>query len=239
VHSDRVGLSAAYNLGINEARGDLLAFTDDDCLVPTGWLSAIEQAFSEVQDADLLYGSVVGAAELSGPGHYVPALVMPPRTRISRADVFRIYGMGANFAARRGLFAKIGGFDEALGGGGPLRSSQDHDLSYRAFQAGLVTLLEPSVEVQHFGVRTRDQWPALIRAYATGDAAFRLKHARCGDGLAIRLFAGGLLEVVARTAFRVARRNPSAFAHLRGFVEGSWLSLRFKVDRGRRLYVAR
>ena len=36
-------------------------------------------------------------------------------------------------------------FDEVLGGGGPLRSSQDYDLAYRAYQAGGVILLRPEV----------------------------------------------------------------------------------------------
>ena len=46
-------------------------------------------------------------------------------------DTADIYGMGANFAARRGLMERVGGFDEILGGGGPLKSSQDFDLQYR------------------------------------------------------------------------------------------------------------
>ena len=239
LHTDRVGLSAAYNVGIGEASSELLAFTDDDCLVPTGWLKGIERAFEEVDDADLLYGSVIAAPGMDGQDRYVPALTMPTRTRISRRDGFRIYGMGANFAARRRLFEKIGGFDEVLGGGGPLRSSQDHDLSYRAYQAGLVTLLEPTVELQHLGVRTREQWPHLFRAYGIGDAAFRLKHVRCGDGLALRLFAMYAAELLARSVVQAVRRKPNALVFLRAFVEGSWLSLRYKVDRTRRVYVGR
>jgi glycosyltransferase involved in cell wall biosynthesis len=239
LHTDRVGLSAAYNAGISEASSELLAFTDDDCLVPPGWLKGIERAFDEVQDADLLYGTVLEAPGMSGHDRYVPALTMPRRTRISRSDGFRIYGMGANFAARRRLFDKIGGFDEVLGGGGPLRSSQDHDLSYRAYKAGLVTLLEPTVELQHLGVRTREQWPQLFRAYGIGDAAFRLKHVRCGDGLAIRLFVTYAAELLARSVVRAVGRKPNALVFLRAFVEGSWLSFRYKVDRTRRVYVAR
>jgi GT2 family glycosyltransferase len=166
---------------------------------------------------------------------------MPARTRISRRDHhFIIYGMGANFAARRRLFETIGGFDEVLGGGGPLRSSQDHDLSYRAYQAGLVTLLEPSVVVVHFGVRYTDQWPGLERAYAIGDAAFRMKHVRCGDPFALlRLFGLQLLDLLVRVPLRVARRKPNATGYLRGFIEGVRLSLRYDVDRRSRLYRAR
>lgn len=239
VHTTRVGLSSAYNIGISEARADLLAFTDDDCVAPANWLTAIERAFHEVPDADLLYGSVLAAKMYKNPGEYVPALIMPERTRISKKDrPFVVYGMGANFAARRRLFSIAGGFDEILGGGGPLRSSQDHDLSYRAYRAGLVTLLEPSVVVEHYGVRTTEQWPALVRAYAIGDAAFRLKHARCGDGFALlRLFGGQFLDLMVRAPVRIVQRKPNATGYLRGYLEGMWMSLSFRVDRQQRVYL--
>lgn len=239
LHTTRVGLSSAYNIGIGAARADVLAFTDDDCIAPADWLTMIEQAFNEVPDADLLYGTVLAAEEYRNPGEYVPALIMPARTRISKKDrPFFVFGMGANFAARRRLFSIAGEFDEILGGGGPLRSSQDHDLSYRAYRAGLVTLLEPSVVVEHFGVRTTDQWPALVRAYAIGDAAFRLKHVRCGDGFALlRLFGVQLLDLLVRAPVRIFQRKPNATGYLRGFLEGAWMSMGFRVDRRQRVYL--
>ncbi len=240
LHTDRVGLSAAYNFGIAEARADILAFTDDDCIAPVDWIKSVERALREVPDADLLYGTVLAAKQYRAPNEYIPALVMPPRTRISRKSGdkgFFVYGMGANFAARRRLFDTIGGFDEVLGGGGPLRSSQDHDLNYRAYQGGLVTLLEPSVVVDHYGVRTTEQWPSLDRAYAIGDAAFRLKHVRCGDSFALlRLFGGRLLDTIARAPVRVLRGRPNATGYLFGFLEGAWMSLRYDVDRTQRVY---
>ena len=70
--------------------------------------------------------------------------------------------MGANFAARRRLFDAIGGFDEILGGGGPLRSSQDYDLAYRTYRAGRVILLRPEVTLRHDGRREAEDWPALL-----------------------------------------------------------------------------
>lgn len=39
------GAYAARNRGVRAARGDLLAFTDPDCIVAPGWLQAIDEAF--------------------------------------------------------------------------------------------------------------------------------------------------------------------------------------------------
>ena len=89
--------------------------------------------------------------------------------------------MGANFAARRSLFERAGTFDEMLGGGGPLKSSQDFDLAYRAYRRNAVILLRPEIIVRHDGRREREDWPALLRAYGFGDGAFYSKHVRCRD----------------------------------------------------------
>src|SRR2546421_12031194 len=112
----------------------------------------------------------------------VPTLAIDRPWRQNRtASPFTVYGMGANFAARRSLFNRIGLFDEILGGGGPLKSSQDFDLQYRAYIAGATTAYRHDVKIDHYGLRLPEQWPATDRAYGTGDGAFYTKHARCGD----------------------------------------------------------
>src|SRR5439155_12129176 len=148
------------------------------------------------------------------------------------------YGMGANYAARRTLFDKIGCFDEVLGGGGPLKSSQDYDLQYRAYVAGITTAYRPEVQVDHYGVRTPEQWPVTDRAYGTGDGAFYVKHIRCGDGYALQLLAVHLVKNGVREALHTLgiRRRYSRARYLRGCLAGMVGSWRFGVDRRTRLY---
>src|SRR5215203_3769790 len=45
LHTPTPGLSRAYNIGVRETQGDLLAFTDDDCVAPPNWIQAIADAF--------------------------------------------------------------------------------------------------------------------------------------------------------------------------------------------------
>ena len=45
LHTSTPGLSRAYNIGVRETQGELLAFTDDDCIAPADWISTIEAAF--------------------------------------------------------------------------------------------------------------------------------------------------------------------------------------------------
>ncbi|MGH8639481.1 MAG: glycosyltransferase family A protein, partial [Burkholderiales bacterium] len=54
----RQGLSVARNRGIEIARGDIIAFTDDDVRVRPAWVRSIVQAFAEHQDVDMIGGKV-------------------------------------------------------------------------------------------------------------------------------------------------------------------------------------
>lgn len=240
IHTQPPGLSRAYNLGAELTRGAIIAFTDDDCVAAPTWVSAVARAFADEPDAEMLYGRVALPMELANSAGEVPVLPIARAERIDRRSGFRVYGMGANFALRRALLERVGGFDEILGGGGPLRSSQDFDLQYRAYRAGAVVLLRPEVTVDHYGLRTAAQWRATLRAYGIGDAAFYLKHVRCGDRMAASLLARRVLRLVARQLRHIVdRRRPSQVDHLRAYVEGARESLRYPIDRARRLYLPR
>jgi glycosyltransferase involved in cell wall biosynthesis len=236
LHLDRVGLSAAYNAGIAASRSDVLAFTDDDCVAPPNWVSAVVNALERHPDVELLYGQTLVAPALkNGPGE-VPSMPIAAEEKIGEGHGFRIAGMGANFALRRRLIDRIGGFDEALGGGGPLKSSQDFDFQFRTYRAGAVCLLTPDVWVDHYGVRNSEQWPKTLEAYGVGDGAFYWKHVRCGDLLALRLFATRLARGFAREALNPIRRKPSNWPYYRSCLTGMWRSMKFRIDRDRRLY---
>ena len=76
VHSDEPGLSRAYNNGIRRTTGEILVFTDDDCLAPKDWISSIVAAFEAEPDGDLLYGQVVPAGETREDERLTPAIIV-------------------------------------------------------------------------------------------------------------------------------------------------------------------
>ncbi len=236
VHLDRVGLSHAYNFGIALTAAPLLAFTDDDCVAPPDWLRRVEEAFERHPDVEMLYGQTLAAPALQEAAGVLPALPFKRERRLSKTDGFEVFGMGANFALRRPLIERVGGFDEALGGGGPLRSSQDFDQLYRAYKAGAVCLLAPSVWVHHFGIREGQAWTDTMRAYGIGDGAFYLKHIRCGDFEAARMLVARVARLFVREIRKGLARKPMEWIYLRSYLTGMRLSLRFQIDRRKRLY---
>jgi GT2 family glycosyltransferase len=200
-HLDKAGLSRAYNAGMRACDGEIIAGTDDDVIVAKDWLAQIARAFESDPEAGLLYGQVLVPESLKDAhehGMVVPSLAFTRRERLVKGKGFKVFGMGANMAIRRTLLDRVGGFDEALGGGGPLRSSQDFDFAYRTYRAGMAILLAPEVKVDHYGTRTVEQWPQTLKAYGIGDGAFYSKHIRCGDPLAFWLFARIVLGQGAR-----------------------------------------
>ncbi len=239
-HLDKAGLSRSYNAGMRVSNGDIIAFTDDDVIVPTDWVQKIVNAFQNDPQVALLYGQVCVPKSLEESvrqGVIVPALTFKNREAIHKGKTFKVFGMGANMAIRRTLLSSVEGFDEALGGGGPLRSAQDYDFSYRTYLTGKTILLEPSVWVDHYGTRTQDQWPLTLKNYGIGDGAFYAKHIRCGDTMALGLF----LKVYLRSKARI----------IKGLIKtGNWIpdiyseylpvgfqeAAKFAIDKEVRLY---
>jgi GT2 family glycosyltransferase len=240
-HLDKAGLSRAYNLGIAASDGEIVACTDDDVVVPKDWVLQIAKAFEADPEAGLLYGQVLvpeSLQEAERNGLIVPALpILKYERLIKGGTLYKVFGMGANFALRRSILDKVGPFDEALGGGGPLRSSQDFDFAYRVYRAGYAVILVPDVKVDHYGSRTSDQWPATMKAYGVGDGAFYSKHIRCGDPLAMMLFGKVLLTAGARYAktallerkLREDDYTPNLFVGIRD-------AAKFAIDPKHRLY---
>ncbi|MEP1125074.1 MAG: glycosyltransferase family A protein [Ilumatobacter sp.] len=231
------GLSKAYNRGISETTSEILAFTDDDCIAPSEWLDHVVTAFENDPEADLLYGQVVAAYPDNDGVALTPYLMIDKAERLKKGEGFRVFGMGANYAARRRLFDSIGGFDEVLGGGGPLKSSQDFDLAYRAFAADHVIALRPEVVMRHDGRRESEDWPTLLTAYGFGDGAFYAKHVRCRDPYATWLFARRFASQASRFVVKRALRRPAKSQYVTGMIQGFRGSFEFQVDRTSRMYV--
>jgi glycosyltransferase involved in cell wall biosynthesis len=231
------GLSRAYNQAIASTTGPYLAFTDDDCIAPSDWIEKIVAAFEAEPDGELIYGQVTAAYPEGDGASLTPNLQFQKAERLDMKHGFRVFGMGANFAARRSLFEKIGTFDEMLGGGGPLKSSQDFDLAYRAYRGNAVILLRPEIIMRHDGRRELHEWPALLSAYGFGDGAFYSKHIRCGDVYAAWLATKWFTRSGIKLAVKyLMGRNDTGLPYFIGFIQGVRGGFKFGVDRASRLY---
>ncbi len=93
------GPAAARNAGWCVARGEIIAFTDDDCVPMSGWLRAGLAAFTD------------GVAGVSGR-LIVPLQCVPTDYELNAARLATSTFVTANSFYRRACLARIGGFDE-------------------------------------------------------------------------------------------------------------------------------
>jgi glycosyltransferase involved in cell wall biosynthesis len=152
------GLDWARNRGIAEARGSIVAYTDDDARPDPDWLSAIAAAFRGT-GVDALGGLVV-AAEIETIGQWLfedayggMAKGFRPRLQ-SRGDhgmsaVASQFGAGCNLAFRKDALVELGGFDPALDVGTVSGGGGDLDMLQRMIDSGRTVLYEPRAIVRH------------------------------------------------------------------------------------------
>ncbi len=229
VKHDGKGKSLALNYALPMVRGEIIAFTDDDCTVPDTWLADSVRVFEREPDAGLLFGAFEATGHDSDKS-FVPTF-LPKRYRRIRGRLHRTHflGVGGNMAARRSTFERIGGFENHLGPGGRFRTGEDCELAYRALKAGYTVVQDPSIVVTHWG--EREYHSGAVRRLI-GDAYFAIGagygvHARQGDLAAASLVAGETALLLSEVAVRAARRQaPLGFRRLTSFLMGAWAGLR-------------
>lgn len=167
VREPRPGLDWARNRAIIEARGEVIAFTDDDCIVDPGWVRAIATLLADDQQARAVTGLVVPYEletesqilfERSGGfgrgfRRYWSA-VDSERGLVWRFCGSGQFGTGANMAFRRSLFMEIGLFNPALDVGTVTNGGGDLDMFFRVLVEGHTLVYEPSAIVRHRHRRT-------------------------------------------------------------------------------------
>lgn len=161
---ERPGTSRARNAGIACTTSDLVAFTDDDCLPQPGWTAALRAAF-----ADPAVGLVTGRVLPDAPTSAPLSVTTEERSRAMSAG--DLVGHGANAALRRSALEQVGGFDEALGPGTPLRAAEDADLFRRVLAAGWQGRHAADAVVLHRQWRTRRAALTTSWAYGIGAGA--------------------------------------------------------------------
>lgn len=123
VHVDGRGPGTARNAAARVAVGDVLAFTDADCVPTPGWLAAALEAMAT---ADVVQGAV----------HAHPCTAIGPFDRT--IWVTHAHGLyeTANLLMRRELFERLGGFEPWLSPRRGKELGEDVWLGYRAQRAG-------------------------------------------------------------------------------------------------------
>lgn len=188
-HADRFGANVGRNQGIREARGDVIAFLDDDCEAAGDWLTRIVATFDQLPDLGLLAGALVKPDLPEGsPRFAVCPEMIPLEVTYDPAETGHVAPPGfglvsANLAIRRTVIDAVGPFDELLGPGTRYGGADDTDYLLRVEALSTTLRSDPAVVVYHthgyrFGLRGSYR---ILRAYAAGNGALAAKLTLLGD----------------------------------------------------------
>ena len=143
IRQARQGPAAARNFGVTSARGNLIAFTDDDCRPAADWLERL-LARLDAGGARLVGGRVVNALDDN---------IFATTSQLIHEMAYAHHNTGGeqaqffasnNMAVDADSLVRIGGFDPAF-----RVASEDRDLCARWHESGRALVYAPDAEVAH------------------------------------------------------------------------------------------
>jgi|GEM_PF-721803 len=169
----RIGLGAGRAAGWQEAKGEIVSFTDDDCYVKPDYVDQIVRVFAEHPRVGVVGGRIllhdpndarITIDERTEPRHY------PARTFIGAGALH-----GANLSFRKEALQQSGGFDPGLGAGTPF-PCEDIDAVAAVTWAGWDARYDARPTVSHHHMRKQADVPALQVGYDAGRGAYFAKY---------------------------------------------------------------
>jgi GT2 family glycosyltransferase len=192
VREPRPGLNWARNRAILEAKGEIIAYTDDDVVVDPGLIRALAIVFAEDPDVMAVTGLVVPFEleteaqilfeKFGGFGRgFEPKWYRMGRGAEKGAAILHggagKFGTGANMAYRRTLFDRIGFFDPALDVGTPTGGGGDLEMFFRVIKEGYTLVYEPDALVRHVHRRDHAGLRSQLMGWGTGFYAYLVRNA--------------------------------------------------------------
>lgn len=163
------GLSVARNVGAEASTGEIVAYTDSDCVADPDWLTYL---VGKMVSADLVAcggpnfpppeDSLIPAAVAVSPGGPTHVLV---------SDDVAEHIAGCNMAFRRDVLMALGGFDPLYRAAG-----DDVDICWRFQDAGYTIGFSPAAVVWHFRRNTVKAYINQQRGYGKAEALVYGKH---------------------------------------------------------------
>jgi GT2 family glycosyltransferase len=169
ISQPNMGLSVARNVGAEAATGEIVAYTDSDCVADPDWLTYL---VAKMETAGLV---ACGGPNFPPPeDSLVPAAVaVSPGgpTHVLLSDDVAEHIAGCNMAFRRDVLLRLGGFDPVYRAAG-----DDVDICWRFQDAGYTIGFSPAAVVWHFRRNTVKAYFGQQRGYGKAEALVYSKH---------------------------------------------------------------
>jgi glycosyltransferase involved in cell wall biosynthesis/GT2 family glycosyltransferase len=244
LHEPIAGGANARNRGLAEAKGEIVAFTDDDVIADGLWLAAIARGFDGAPNVGAVSGIVMprsletpaqvwfeGYARFSGRFErhaYDFGENRPLDDPLFPFDI-GILGTGANMAFRTAVLREAGGLDPSFNTKA-LPNGTDVESLFRVLLGGWTIVHEPAAIVQHAHQSEYHQLERRVYGYGVGLTAVLTKslihNPKLVPELVRKLPRGAAFALSPGSKKNASKREdfPPALTRLelRGMVRGPW-----------------
>ena len=169
IRQENKGLSFARNVGAHASTGEVIVYTDSDCMADPDWLYYLI--------GTLLSGNFagVGGPNISPPAeNWVQACVSAAPggpSHVLLTDVVAEHIPGCNMAFHRWAFDQVGGFDHEY-----RKAGDDVDFCWRLQQSGGVIAFSPAAIVWHYRRFTLKAFRKQQEGYGEAESMLRFQH---------------------------------------------------------------
>ena len=187
------GPGAARNKGISLCSGEVIAFTDSDCIPTPDWVERGVEALAASENCGLVAGKIElfykDPARPKLPELYDTVTYFSQRRYVEKYH----FGATANLFTRKSVIDEVGGFDSFFKDA----AGEDPDWGGRVFSAGYPQKYAPLVVIKHPAERSmRGLW-RKTRRITRGNISLALKGDTC-----IRESAGAYLVFLYKSIWR-------------------------------------
>lgn len=142
IRQSNAGPAAARNRGAADSKGEIILFTDSDCVAHRDWVGKIVDGFNVER-----VGAVCGSYGIANPNKVLAKCIHQEilyRHRVLMNSFPRAFG-SYNVGIKRAVFFEVGGFNENY----RRASGEDNDLSYKILKSGRRIFFNKSALVDH------------------------------------------------------------------------------------------
>jgi GT2 family glycosyltransferase len=235
----------ARNKGLAIARGDIIAFLDDDSMIQPGWLSSLLRVYRD-EKVGAAGGRVIRRPEpYCNQQNGSPQLTVQPSGIVIARDIdcpgngkIEVdHLIGCNMSFRRQALEDVGGFDPTYT---LTNLREETDLCIRVKKAGWRIIYDPSIAVMHVSARAKaffGDFPGIQYSNGRNSTYFAIKH----YGLNLRTLLGQGIDIMRsfqRAVFLSTLFLVGLFAQLAGRLVGLGVGIAWLLSNKRRASAA-
>jgi glycosyltransferase involved in cell wall biosynthesis len=231
--SNRKGKSIGLNSMIRKARHNILAFTDDDCIVDKNWLQEINIFYKKYPNAAGVFGNVFPYMPQNHKGEFYTSTF--ESSHISEQTNpyethWQVLGIGNNMSFRKSIIVKEGCFKEWLGPGSIALNGEETDLIFRLLIKKYSLMTNPNIITYHNRWLTKSQLTALLGTYSCGMCAFYSYYLfRTDDKKMVKFLKKQIITHIYQPLFHKKTEYLSGWWELSCFLRGSLVGAIFGI----------